>query len=211
MRLLRVAGAVLILTAALAGPVLAGLPIVADLSVTKSGLPSPVAAGGNITYTITIQNAGPATATAVNASDTTPAGTTFVSVTTPAGWTASTPAVGATGTVTLSNASLTVAAGAQVFTLVVNVNPGTPGGTVITNTAFVVSSTSDGNPSNNNATSTLDVAGAATPAPTPAASLADAAMPEAGSGSPLAALGFAVLLMGALGASAVFAVRRVRT
>ncbi|HEY7738465.1 MAG TPA: DUF11 domain-containing protein [Candidatus Limnocylindria bacterium] len=210
MRLVRVTSAALILTAALAGPALAGAPVSADLSVSKSGTPSPVAAGSNITYTITVQNLGPSTATSVNVTDTTPTNTTFVSLTAPAGWSATTPAVGGTGVVTLSNASLTVAAGAQVFTLVVNVNPGTPAATVISNTAFVVSGTPDPTPGNNNSNSTLDVAGAATPAPTPLASLADAAMPPPSSGSPLAVLGFGILLVGTLSASTVLAVRRAR-
>jgi uncharacterized repeat protein (TIGR01451 family) len=212
MRRLWVTAAALLLTAALTGPVLAGQPAQADLSVAKTGAPSPVAAGSDITYTITVQNLGPATATSVNVTDTTPAGTTFVSTSAPAGWVTSTSVfIDGHANVTWSNPSLTVAAGVQTFLLVVTVNPGTPGGTVITNQAFVVaSSPGDGNPGNNSATSTLDVAGAATPAPTPAASLADAAMPLPSSGSPLAILGFAVLLVGALSASAVLAVRRAR-
>ncbi len=64
---------------------------------------------------------------------------------------------------------------------------------------------------NNSATATTTVAGAATPAPTPQASLADAAMPPSTGSQQLAILGFAVLLMGVLGASAVLAVRRTRT
>ena len=59
MRLIRVTGAALLLTAVLAGPVLAGAPVVADLSVVKTDSPDPVAAGSNITYTITVQNLGP--------------------------------------------------------------------------------------------------------------------------------------------------------
>jgi uncharacterized repeat protein (TIGR01451 family) len=50
----------------------------ADVSVTKTGPPS-VVAGSNITYTITINNAGPASATNTFVNDSTPAGLTFVS------------------------------------------------------------------------------------------------------------------------------------
>lgn len=208
MRLVRVAAAALLLTAALAGPVLAGE--VTDVSVTKTDSPDPVAAGSNITYTITVQNAGPQAATNVSASDVIPTGTTFVSIAGAAGWTMTTPPAGGTGTVTMTNPSLTSAAGAQVFTLVVQVAPATPVSTVITNTATVSSATFDPNQANNSATTTTTVASAA-PTPTPAASLVNAAMPTPGSGNPLAILGFAVLLVSALSASAVLAVRRVRT
>lgn len=51
----------------------------ADLSITKSSSPNPVAAGTSLTYTITIHNAGPSDATAVSVTDTLPAGVTFTS------------------------------------------------------------------------------------------------------------------------------------
>ncbi|HET9945183.1 MAG TPA: DUF11 domain-containing protein, partial [Actinomycetes bacterium] len=51
----------------------------ADLSVTKVASPSPVIAGNPLTYTITVRNDGPSTATGVQITDTIPAGTTFVS------------------------------------------------------------------------------------------------------------------------------------
>jgi uncharacterized repeat protein (TIGR01451 family) len=55
----------------------------ADLVVTKSQ-PSPavVSPGGTITYTVTVTNNGPATATNVVVTDTLPTGTTFGNVTT---------------------------------------------------------------------------------------------------------------------------------
>jgi uncharacterized repeat protein (TIGR01451 family) len=203
MRLIRVTGAALLLTAALAGPVLAGLPIQADLSVLKTDAPDPVAAGSNITYTITVQNLGPGTADFVSMCDVIPAGTTFVSAVEPAGWTETF----FTGQLCEEMPSLTAAAGPQVMTVIVQVDPTAADGTVITNTAEVSSETFDNTPANNEATTTTTVG---VPPPTPAASLADAAMPQSGSGSPLALLGFAVLLFGALSASAVVAVRRVR-
>lgn len=50
----------------------------ADLSVSVSAQPEPVAVGGYITYTAVITNHGPYTATAVTLSDTLPADLTFV-------------------------------------------------------------------------------------------------------------------------------------
>ena len=207
MRLVRVTGAALLLTAALAGPVLAG-GIAADLSITKTDAPDPVTAGSNITYTITLQNApGALTAANVEVDDGIPAGTTFVSLTIPAGWTATTPAVGGTGNVNITNPSVT-ASSSHVFTLVVQVGAAVPGGTVISNMAIASTTTAEQNVANDADTETTTVAGAAA---TPQASLADAAMVPSSGSQLLAILGFAVLLVGVLGASAVLAVRRART
>src|SRR5262245_30663326 len=51
----------------------------ADLSVTKTDSPDPVQRGGNLTYTLTVSNAGPSDAQNVILSDDVPANTTFVS------------------------------------------------------------------------------------------------------------------------------------
>ncbi|MGB1142085.1 MAG: SdrD B-like domain-containing protein, partial [Halioglobus sp.] len=51
----------------------------ADLSITMADSIDPVIAGENLTYTITVTNAGPSTATNVQVSDTLPAGVTLVS------------------------------------------------------------------------------------------------------------------------------------
>jgi len=53
----------------------------ADLSVSITDSPDPVARGGNLTYAITTLNNGPSAATNVTLTDTLPAGTTFVSAT----------------------------------------------------------------------------------------------------------------------------------
>src|SRR5439155_392687 len=56
-------------------------PLVADLSVAKtvsSGTPN---VGSNVTFNVTVSNAGPDTATNVRVSDPLPAGLTFVSAT----------------------------------------------------------------------------------------------------------------------------------
>src|SRR5438874_277825 len=57
----------------------------ADLSITKTDSPDPVAAGAALTYSLAVANAGPDTATNVVATDNLPKGVTFVSATSPQG------------------------------------------------------------------------------------------------------------------------------
>src|SRR5262249_25165802 len=104
----------------------------ADLSITKADNPDPVTAGSNLTYTISVTNAGPNDAENVTVTDLVPANTTFVSFTASAGFTNTTPAVGGTGAVT-STGGTVAAGGNAVFTLVVNVNPSAPNGGTIAN------------------------------------------------------------------------------
>jgi uncharacterized repeat protein (TIGR01451 family) len=129
----------------------------ADLSVTKSDSPDPVVAGGNLTYSIGVANAGPEAASTVTLSDTTPVGTTFVSLLAPAGWTCTSPAVGATGAISCTNPSMAAGASA-LFALTVNVDPAVVDGTIVSNTASVSSSsTTDPDPVDNAATATTTV------------------------------------------------------
>src|SRR5207237_1801692 len=67
----------------------------ADLSIAKSGAPTSPAPGAELTYTITVSNAGPSDATSTVVSDTVPTGTTFQRVV--AGTPCSTPAGGVGG------------------------------------------------------------------------------------------------------------------
>jgi uncharacterized repeat protein (TIGR01451 family) len=130
----------------------------ADLSVVKVDTPDPVAAGANLTYTITVTNAGPGTAQNVLLTDAIPANTTFVAFTTPTGWTTATPPAGGTGAVTATQT--TFAAGATAtFTLIVNVNVGTPQAATINNTATVAGATTDPVGANNTDTETTTVTG----------------------------------------------------
>jgi uncharacterized repeat protein (TIGR01451 family) len=126
----------------------------ADLSVTKAGSPDPVFTGQDLTYTITVDTAGPSDAQGVQLSDLLPAGTTFVSFATPAGWVAVTPAVGGTGPVTATRATLAAGTATQTFTLVVHVGTAVPDGTNLSNTATVSSATTDPTPGNDSATAT---------------------------------------------------------
>jgi uncharacterized repeat protein (TIGR01451 family) len=125
----------------------------ADLSVTKVDTPDPVAAGTNLTYTITVTNAGPDNAANVLLSDTLPAGTTFQSLSAP--WSCSTPGVGNSGSIDCSNPSF--APGSAVFTLTVGVDSGVANGTVLTNPVAVTSATTDPNPGNESASADTTV------------------------------------------------------
>ena len=136
----------------------------ADLRVTATDTPDPVRANGLLTYTITVSNTGPSGATTVTLTDQIPANTTFVSFAQTAGpaFTPTTPPAGGTGPVTATAATLAAGATAT-FTLVVRVNPGTPVGTLISNTASAASLTADPTPADNSATETTRVAGAILP------------------------------------------------
>lgn len=134
----------------------------ADLSVTKEDDPDPVAAGAELVYTITVTNSGPDPASGVNLVDSVPSGTTFVSLSEPAGWSCATPAVGDSGDVLCSIASLGV--GSAVFTLTVAVDAGAAGGSEIFNTATATSSSDDPDESDNNGGASTTVASTASPA-----------------------------------------------
>jgi uncharacterized repeat protein (TIGR01451 family) len=125
---------------------------VSDLQITKSDAPDPVVTGTNITYTITVSNLGPDADAGVTFTDVVPAGTTFVSLSSPGS--CSTPPVGGTGTVTCSLGAL-ASGGSVPISLVVNVNAA-PGAT-ITNTAMVSGMSSDPNSGNNSATANTAV------------------------------------------------------
>jgi uncharacterized repeat protein (TIGR01451 family) len=130
---------------------------VADLAVTNAGAPNPVAPGANITYTQTVTNNGPQSASNVVFSEGIPSNTTFVSFTSPAAWTCTTPAAGGTGNIscTLPVNNINVLSS---FTLVVQVGAATPSGTTISDTDTVSSSTNDSNLANNTATVNILVA-----------------------------------------------------
>jgi uncharacterized repeat protein (TIGR01451 family) len=129
----------------------------ADLSVTITDTPDPVLAGGNISYTITLVNNGPDTAASPALAITVPANTTFVSLTPPAGWTCITPAVGGTGSINCSAASLAVGV-SRTFPLAVKVNAGTANGVSISGSASATTTTPDSNGANNSASATTAVA-----------------------------------------------------
>lgn len=123
----------------------------ADLSVTKQRTSAPTAdAGTDVTYDVTVSNAGPSDAQDATWTDTPPAGMTVTAVTTdddtwqqgasPATWTTGTLASGASA----------------VFHVTASIASGTPAGTV-TNTATVGSATPDTDASNDSAGDVVDV------------------------------------------------------
>ncbi len=114
----------------------------ADLAVTKTVNDATPAAGGNVTYNVTVTNNGPNAALAVSVADTLPAGLTLVSSSATRGsysagvWTVGTLANGA-------NAELTIVA--------------TVGnGSVITNTAVATTDSFDPNTTDNTASVDID-------------------------------------------------------
>ena len=102
-----------------------------NLSVTNMASPNPVQAGGAITYTQVVTNTGSSAITNGTFTEATPANTTFVSITPPAGWTC----IGFPGS---PCTAATVAAGSSgTFSVIYTVNAGTTAGTTITDTVTV--------------------------------------------------------------------------
>src|ERR1041385_5826727 len=124
----------------------------ADIVVSKSG-DEAVALGGQITYSLTVYNAGPDDAVNIVLTDALPAHTSFVDASTN------------TGSVSFDGTTLTVNVGTLAFdsmanvTLVVQVDQNTPRGTTISNTVTGTSNTSDPDTSNNSATAFTVVTG----------------------------------------------------
>ena len=115
----------------------------------KTAKPSPVTAGGQLTYTFTTTNDGPSNATGVMLTDVLPAGETYVSSTC------------SQGSVTNNNGTLTVqlgnlANGATDTTTVIVDRQCIPSGT-LTNTVTVSRNQPDPNPSNNTSTVTTPI------------------------------------------------------
>ena len=124
----------------------------ADLAIAISDAPDPVAAGGTLTYTITVSNGGPGASTGISVLDSLPLGLGFVNAS-GTGWSCS----AANRDVTCLAASL--AASAQSTITLVTTAPAS-GGTV-SNTASVTAMTPDGNQANNQATTSTTVNAAA--------------------------------------------------
>jgi len=119
----------------------------ADLSLQKTAKSASVFAGEDLSWQLTVHNAGPSTAETPTVTDKLPAGTTFVSAS--AGCTES------AGTVTCHAADLP-AGGSTEFTITALVGASFEGSKVI-NEAEVTSPTHDGNKENNHAKSETPV------------------------------------------------------
>lgn len=133
----------------------------ADLALSLASSPaSPVNAGSNLTYTISVSNTGPNTVTDARVFDRLPAGVTFVSATSPQG-----TCVQSNGLVTCALNPLTNGSNA---TVIIVVTP--PVQAILTNTAAVCSG-ADTNAANNFATLLTTVNGSASLSVTPASGL----------------------------------------
>ncbi len=122
-----------------------------DLAITKTDSIDPAIAGSPLSYTITVTNDGPSTATNVALTDNLPAGVTFTSATSSQGTVTHTAGV-------VSGNLGTLAPGASAtVTLLVGVNSATRG--TITNTANVTATETDADPSNNSASQTTNING----------------------------------------------------
>jgi uncharacterized repeat protein (TIGR01451 family) len=130
----------------------------ANLKITKTDSPDPVGVGGNLTYTIGVENIGPSPASGVTVTDNLPKGVRLVSATDPAGACAVqgskvTCAIGALNPTGVNYGG----APASVTIVVVPESAGT-----IRNTATVKGDQKDPNDKNNKATATTRVLGAST-------------------------------------------------
>lgn len=121
----------------------------ADLAINKTANATSALSGSNITYTATVTNNGHDAAANVTLLDTLSPGTTFQSLTAPASWACTTPAVGSSGQLSCSVPSMDNGATAQ-FILVVGVACATANGTQVTNSATVSATTPDPNVAPNN-------------------------------------------------------------
>lgn len=120
----------------------------ADLSVTKTDLPDPVVAGAGLTYVLNVSNNGPSVARAVVLTDTLPAAVTFSGAAIPGGSGVCAPLAGSPTVVSCELGDLDPGQAVMVFIDVV-VDPSTPNGAILTNSASVSSSTTDTAPGNN--------------------------------------------------------------
>jgi uncharacterized repeat protein (TIGR01451 family) len=124
-------------------------PIVAagtDVGVTKTAGTGPFTAGGNVSFTITVGNAGPIAATNVTVTDALPPGSSFVSASPTQGTCAPSP-----GTVICSLGTMNALATATIP--IVIQSPSTPG--LITNTANVSATEPDVDITNNSSSASV--------------------------------------------------------
>lgn len=133
-----------------------------DLSVGQSvsETNATVPAGSSSVFNIIVSNRGPDAGANVVLTDVVPNDTTFVAIAQTSGptFSCSAPAVGGTGTITCTIASL-ARGDTATFDLAYNVNAGTPNGTLITNTATISSDTAELVPEDNTSTRSAKVGG----------------------------------------------------
>ena len=126
-------------------------PPSADLSIALSDSPDPVETGAQLTYTVGIANAGPATPASFAVTVTLPAGTTFASVFAPSTATCS----NSTSTVTCNFGASLLAGGAE--TIVVRADVTAAAGSTLSGTANISSATTDPDLTDNTASTSTQV------------------------------------------------------
>jgi len=119
-------------------------PICTDLAITKSGSPNPVLQNQTLTYTLTVTNNGPQTATGVVAEDTLPPQVTYVSSSSSQGTCSTTASIVTCNIGTMLSSAM--------VTITITATAATPSQAV--NTAVVNSATPDPLLGNNTATVT---------------------------------------------------------
>ena len=121
-------------------------PVSADLGLTAIATPATFTADANLSYTLTLTNAGPNTANTVVVADTLPAGLTYVSCTAPGG------TCGGSGSARTVSYASRASGSTSTITIVARVAAGRT--VPLVNTATVTSATNDSVPGNNAATVT---------------------------------------------------------
>lgn len=111
----------------------------ADLSISKSDDVDPIAAGGVLTYTITVDNLGPNDATNVRVFDSLPTGVSLIST---SGCAEDPSGIG------LCSLGMIPNGGSAQYTVAVTVDSTLANGTVLVNNASVTSDTNDPEPDN---------------------------------------------------------------
>jgi uncharacterized repeat protein (TIGR01451 family) len=113
----------------------------ADLSVNAIGSAPSVAPGADVTYAVTATNGGPFDAADATMTATLPSDLTFGSVSAPAGWSCTTPAVSSAGAMTCTKASFAV--GSAAFSLTAKVAAAITSDKIVSLPLVVSSSTND--------------------------------------------------------------------
>jgi uncharacterized repeat protein (TIGR01451 family) len=153
----------------------------ADVALSGTASPEPVATGSTLTYVLTAKNNGPDPAASAVLTQTLPAGTGFVSASSTVG-TCTTPAVGASGNISCALGTL---ANGATATLTIKVTVTAAAGASLSSAANVTSATSDPTPGNNAATLASTVIAAPVVPALPAAGAGPSASQTPGMGGVL--------------------------
>src|SRR5262249_22485713 len=122
-----------------------------DLALTKTTTTLLPGRGDDLSYTLRVDNSGPAAAANVTLTDAVPANTVFKSLSAAQGWSCAAPQPGGGGNISCG-ISVFPAGASAIFSLALTVNNDVPKDTLITNTARVTTATVDRDLNNNSST-----------------------------------------------------------